>query len=693
MLKKFLFFIIVVSTLRGDEPPHDLFSDLELVQEIDKEIQDTLPFYYNYHLIGGYFNMPSSRMAQTGTVGMGVSKTFPHLLYGVNLQVFSRLELSVNYRNFMISRNNTERVGNIKLGVLLPEDGLPYLPSLSIGLNDFLGVHCLNTPYVVATKQWLRANLELSLGYGWKQMNGLFGGLTWSPLRNQNVLFLKDIAFSAEYDALLQRINWGFNYLGGDFFQASVSTFKANDVAGSVSIRYPLGTTKGFLPKTSDPRLYFTPVDTEPLGHLRSEKEFAQELAYGLSDQGLDLFTLYLFRNGESKILWMKVVNNRYRSENDVRIRIQHLLASLLPHDVDAVEVVVEADALPINSYRFRKEDLYRYRLGLTSEMELQTLSPMREALPPPGYYDRALLFQRRREIWTFTARPRLLTFFGSRTGKFKYNIAAMAAPEGYLFNEVYYRVQLAYTLLRSPFDSCPCGPNPSQLPNVRTDTLRYYDSRYPALEQAFLQKSWNLSKGWFARIATGYFEIAYGGVSAEVLYYPVNSSWAIGFQGATVGKRKYQGLGFTRTVRKYCGCNPAYVDFLGQQYLLDFYYNFNPLKMDFKVTAGRFLAKDWGARFEAGRTFASGLRFSVWATFTNGNDVVNCKRYYDKGFAFCMPLDWFLKQSSRTFIGNSIAAWLRDVGAQAATGKPLYTTLSEERYSEGICECGTPGY
>lgn len=689
----FLFQFLLLCSLLWSQEPHDLFTDLELVREIDREINDELPFYYSHHMMGGYFNMPSSRMSKAGNVGIGAGRMIPYTLYGVNLQVFSRLELAANYRNFMISPNNTERVGHIKLGILLPEDGLSYFPALSVGLNDFLGVHCLNSPYLVATKQIFKANLELSLGYGWKKMKGGFGGLSWSPLRNKEVLFLKNISFLAEYDAMRHQVNWGFAYLGGHFIQASLSTFKGDEVAASLSVRYPLGTTKGFLPKVNDPKLYYTPVDTEPLGHLRSEKEFAQELAYGFSDQGLDLFTLYLTYKEGHKILWMKVVNNRYRNENDVRVRIQHLLASLLPHDVEEVVVVVEADALPVNSYRFRREDLYRYRLGLIGNLEMHTLTPMIEALPPPGYYDRALLFQRRKEIWAFMARPRLLTFFGSATGKFKYNIAAIAVPEGYLFDEVYYRVQLAYTLLRSPFDSSPCQPNPSQLPNVRTDTLRYYESRYPSLEQGFLQKGWNLSEGWFARVAAGYFEIAYGGAAAEALYYPVNSPWAIGFQAANVFKRRYQGLGFTDKVRKYCGCNPTRVHFIGQQYFVDLYYNFDPLKLDFKVTMGQFLAKDWGARFEVGRTFVSGLRFSVWATFTNGRDRVNCKRYYDKGFAFCMPLDWFLKQSSRTFIGNSISAWLRDVGAQAATGKTLYMTVSEERYSEGICECGTPGY
>ena len=97
-------------------------------------------------------------------------------------------------------------------------------------------------------------------------------------------------------------------------------------------------------------------------------------------------------------------------------------------------------------------------------------------------------------------------------------------------------------------------------------------------------------------------------------------------------------------------------------------------------MTIGQFLAKDKGARIEAARTFPSGVKFSLWCTVTNGHDKVNGKTYYDKGFAFSLPLDLFLRQSSRTFIGYALSAWLRDVGAQASTGKTLFQPLSEER-------------
>jgi len=60
----------------------------------------------------------------------------------------------------------------------------------------------------------------------------------------------------------------------------------------------------------------------------------------------------------------------------------------------------------------------------------------------------------------------------------------------------------------------------------------------------------------------------------------------------------------------------------------------------------------------------------------------VNWSRYRDKGIAFVIPLDFFLKKSSRTFVPYALSVWLRDTGARASTGKRLYPTLHEERES-----------
>jgi hypothetical protein len=686
-----------------------LFRNLELIERINRELSDQLPFFYNHSMIGGYFNMPSARMNQTGSLGIGAAYVPPYSLFGVNFQVFNRIELSANYRIYNGITEKTfghegfgddaERIGNIKLGVLVPEDGFPILPAIAIGADDFIGTQRFNSQYIVATKQILPWNLEVSLGWGRKRLKGFFGGASWSPFRRTSIPILKGISFIAEYDAIdykkhrhehpsgrkvKSRVNAGITYVGFDSLQLSVSSVRGTDIAASASLRYPLGSSEGLFPKLDDPMTYRSPVDTEPLGIHRLEQEFIHELAHAFSDQGLDLYTAYLTYDAHhNKVLWLKVVNNRYREEAIVRNRVQHVLAALTPSDVKMVLVVIEADAIPCQAYQYRYEDLQRWRLGQISDFELDTLAPMREVSRKPDEYDAALLFQRRKPIWSFTILPRYQNFFGSASGKYKYNLSAVAYPEGYIFDEVYYRFQVSYSLWSSMHGlGSPDRLNPSKLPNVRTDSLLYFKEHSFSMEQAFLQKSWNLGRGWFYRLSLGYFEAAYGGGATELLYYPVNSNFAIGLEFAAVMKRRYHGIKFTDKVREFHHGHLRQIPFVGIQYFLDLYYDFKPLNMDILVSAGQFLARDKGVRMEVGRYFKSGLRFALWYTVTNGHDHVNGPTYFDKGFIFSMPLDVFLKQSSRTYIGYAMSAWLRDVGARAATGKQLYWSLEKDRYN-----------
>src|SRR5690348_5336383 len=111
------------------------------------------------------------------------------------------------------------------------------------------------------------------------------------------------------------------------------------------------------------------------------------------------------------------------------------------------------------------------------------------------------------------TSRPWLRTFFGSSQARLKYEVGFSLAPEGYLFDEIYYSLYGSYTAKSSmqnlkDFDIA----NPSNLLIVRTDAIRYNQSSSFHLDQAFVQKSWNWGGGWFSRLALGYFETAYAG-------------------------------------------------------------------------------------------------------------------------------------------------------------------------------------
>lgn len=685
-----------------------LLQDINEVKKLDLSIKDKLPIIYNYSLIVGYINMPSARVGDTGMTALSFSYVPPYHVYSLNFQMFGYVELVGNYRVYkgVLEQgfghkgygDDTDRGANVKFVLYKEGNGLKYLPSFALGFEDFYGSQRFKSFYICATKQFKEQNLELSLGWGKGRMKGFYGGLAWTPFRFLDISVLNTTTFLAEYDAYDYKnhehehpkgrnikfpINFGLTANICDFFQLKVSSLRGTDVAASLALTYNLGTTEGFFPKTQNPSYYTAPVVTEPLGNLRTEKEFSQELSIAFCEQGFYLYRAYLMYNEKKeKTLWLKVVNTRYREEKQVRLRLEYLLSSIMPEDIVSTFVVLEADGIPTQAYFFQTKMLQKFLNKDIAEEELSVLSPLVEAKPEPTDYEAVLLYKRKKDAWTFTARPRLLTFFGSTTGKIKYSLGFVAGPEGYLFDSIYYKFESAYNIKSSMSDVGDRDVyNTSHLPIVRSDTLKYFSTNSFQVQQLYIQKGYNISHSWFTRWATGYFEQAYGGVACELLYYPVKSSFAFGIEGAGVLKRKYRGLGFTTKVKQYNQDNTfKYIHFLGYQYFFDIYYNYKPWNLDFKISIGSFLARDKGVSFLLSRYFKSGMRFSIWYTITNANDRVNGKRYDDKGFAFYIPFDFFLKKSSQTILGYAMSEWLRDMGAKAATGNMLYPTIYRER-------------
>ncbi len=707
-----LLFLLVGFVLHADEDVTDLFKDLSLVKQVNHEISETLPFHYNYSLMGGYFSMPSARMNHVGTAAVGFAYVPPYRNYAATIQALERLEFGINYTTYigvpdpamgsMGFGDFTDRGANLKIALLQKTDGFAHFPEIAIGLEDFYGTKRFHAFYVVGTKEILDWNLEATFGWGKGRIKGFFGGLGWTPFRKTNIPGLNQLTFLGEWDAtdyknhihehpkakkVKSHLNVGLTTSFFNILQLNVSTIRGEKIAASASLQYNLGHTKGLFPKVDDPHYYRTPIDTEPLGYLRSEKEVSQELAFAFAEQGLSLYRLYITTDeNKGRALWIKMINTLYREEREVKERIKSVLSALVPSNVDTITVVVEANGIPTHEYRFRTVDLLSFREGKIGNYELEILTPMREPTPHPNSFEGTLLYHRSKAIWTLNIRPRLLTFFGSATGKFKYSAGIVAGPEGYLLDQLYYKIQGAYNAHASISDIGDMDMlNPSQILNVRSDSVKYFQTNTFALEEAYVQKGFYLKRGWYGRMSLGYFEPAYAGIAAEFLYYPVGSCWGIGVEAAGVLKRNYHGLGFTTKIRKFDGFEPKFVHFIGYQYFLDLYYDIKPLQIDVKVSLGKFLARDVGARFEVGRYFPSGFRFSVWYSLTSAHDIVNGSRYRDKGVSFMIPFDFFLKKSSRTYIPYALSVWLRDTGARAATGKRLYRTLQEERESSPL--------
>ncbi len=688
------------------DPAAGLMRDLMIVEQVNCKLCDRMPVTYNYTLQGGYFVMPSARVAGVGSIRVGFASVPPYSNINIVGQPFSNLEASFNYRIFndvpdprlspLGFGDLSDRGVNVKFALLLPEDTGYVLPGIAIGFDDFLGTKNFYSSYIVATQVWPSFNLEATLGYGGNRINGFFGGALWLPFRQCGNPWFKDLGLAVEYDAtdyqnpihekhprgrdVAHRFNYGMKYRLCDYLDFNVSSVRGNHVAWSLSACWDLGAPLRLIPPLDDPMPYTAPVNLEPMGDLRTPTGVAEDLLYAFRQQGIDVWEIGLSNTccGQELHLWVSTCQWMY--EGEVYLRIRELLLALTPHDVDVVVVTLESKGLPVQEYVFKQPFMMMVRNKEICRTELGIISPEREASYPDcaGY---TVLYKRAHPWWNFWAAPKLNYLFGSSQGKFKYALGVTVGTDGFLFDQLFYRFRLGYIAKSSiPNTAVQDTLNPSQLPNVHTDILTYYAVRQVTVDEALLQKNLNLGCGWYTRFSTGLFSQFYGGFAGEVLYYPVCANWAIGFEYDKLYKRTTEGIGFTKTIRKLDGMVPTYIPFHGQQYFLDLYYQWAEADLDMQLSLGRFLAGDHGGRIEVSRTYASGLRLSAWFTYTDGHDHINGHLYFDKGIGIEMPLDVFLTYSSCETWCNYLSAWLRDVGYRTDTGDTLYWLIRQKR-------------
>ncbi len=683
-----------------------LMSDLIKASQITNKLNERLPVLYNHLLQGGYFSMPSARMGKDGEMAVGWGEINPYRFYSVRFQLVNFLEVTGNYRIFKGVKDPvltetgfgdfSDKGANLKLSLFEPEVSHYQLPGLAIGIEDFIGTSAFCAHYIVLTQVFLKYHLEISLGYGAKRIRGWFGGVSWMPFRYSDYKFLNSIALVAEYDAIPYRdiiiephpkgrvtknpFNFGAKIRLWDSVDLSLACIRGHALAFTVSSFYDFGHTKGLIPKIEEKFPYRSPINTQEIGELRPQDVLVEDLLVAFNAQGFEIIEMWMTHEENNETLRIRVINNIYRVESHVRARLNALISALIPNNVDEVIVSVNSLSVPIQEYHYLMKWVNLWKTNEVGSYELMLLTPLKEA-SSPNPYDSELIFKQPIGAFNFEVLPKTHTLFGSSKGKFKYALGLSFNFNGFILNDLYYTISLGWFAFSNLWDVSDFDRlNPSQIINVRTDIINYFKQKTVIVDEAFIEKIWNFGRGFYARLAVGLFEVEYGGVATEVLWYPIQSNWALGAEVALLKKRTFSGVGFTNKIRKLDNFRETYKRFLGSQCFLNLYYEWEETGLDFKFSAGKFLANDLGLRTIVSRFFPSGLQLGFWYTYTNAKDSINGKIYHDKGLYFTLPLDIFYTRSSRTRWGYGMAAWLRDVGASALTGTDLYYLINENR-------------
>lgn len=203
-----------------------------------------------------------------------------------------------------------------------------------------------------------------------------------------------------------------------------------------------------------------------------------------------------------------------------------------------------------------------------------------------------------------------------------------------------------------------------SALPHVRTDIVEYLQQSNFFISRLQLDYVDSINKNIFFKLSGGILEDMYNGFGGEVIYMPFESNAAIGFELFDVVKRD-----FARRFKK--------LDYKTTTGHFNFYYNFNNLDIDLKISIGRYLAKDKGYTVDIARYFNSGAKFGAYFTRTNIPASLFGEGSFDKGLYFQIPFRLFQKNSGafRDF-NYSYKPLTRDGGQKVSVGKDLWGLL-----------------
>jgi hypothetical protein len=101
-----------------------------------------------------------------------------------------------------------------------------------------------------------------------------------------------------------------------------------------------------------------------------------------------------------------------------------------------------------------------------------------------------------------------------------------------------------------------------------------------------------------------------------------------------------------------------------------NFYYrNYGTIPFDMKFSAGEYLAGDIGSTIEFSRSFRSGVRFGIFATFTDVSFDQFGEGSFDKGIFFNIPI-------YGDFVNYTWRPLTKDPGAKLIRRNSLYDLL-----------------
>lgn len=658
----------------------------------------------------GFIDMPSAGSVADGRLGLTASYFAGQSRQTLTFQITPRLTGAFRYsilENY-IADGQTLYDRSFDLHFRLFDETENW-PEIAIGVRDFIGTGFYGSEYLAATKS-IGPALKFTGGIGWGRMGsnggfanplGIFGSYfdtrpaASTPTggdANLSTLFrgpaalfagatwqVSDrLSLSAEYssDAYVYETSQGtflrkspLNF-GAQYSPVPGITLGTNYLYGS-----EVGVTLSFLLNPKQPPFgdrSTAPVPVRPrtgsaagwseawVTSSAVRSQIGGGLAQALAADGIVLQGLEL----SGSTARVRYQNTKFDSSPQAMGHIARILTVLMPPSVETFVLEPVVEGMTTAQVTLQRSDLEK----LENAPDGSWSSFVRARIADPGRADdfAGLSFPAAQRL-TWGVGPYLSTALFDPDNPLRIDVGAQLTT----------RYDLTAGLSITGVARLKAFGNKDQstrasdsvLPHVRSDAYLYDKNDGVTVERLTLDYFTRPGRDLYARLSFGYLEPMFGGVSAELLWKPINSRLALGIEANHVKQRDFdKGLGF-QDYAVTTGHVSAYYDF-GNGY-------------EAQVDVGRYLAGDLGTTVALDRTFGNGWKVGAYFTMTDVPFATFGEGSFDKGIHLVIPYSWVAGKPGQQQYETQIQPILRDGGARLGVANRLYEEVRGDHAPE----------
>ncbi len=649
---------------------------------------------------GGLVEMPSARMMQEGAFGVHFTKASPYGRYVVFAQPLPWLEVLFKYtdienRIYGIS-NQSYKDKSTDVKIHLKEETY-FWPSVSFGIRDIAGTGFFASEYVVASKQVGLFDFTLGMGWGYLGRQAHFlnplcrvadsfcqrdsvsyqGG----TFNFGNFLSGKNTALfgGVEYQSETWPIIWKVEYDANNYQSEPLGNKLEQKIPFNIGMLYHY---KDFV----DFQLGFVRGNTVTLG-LTLKTNFKKNSAVKYLDPLPEVVAKVTPIQNTEQVDWKKLeesiqhksgiqVEEVYQKSDEVIIkgsqkhyiqtakgigRASRLLANNMPKDIKKFTFIetyngIDISSVSINRLRFeRSARLEQSQKLILSSTKFSPNSMVDSAKP---------VFSRSKKALNYKVSPGLSASYGGPDAFVLYQVNLNLDASYYLRENTWIAggVELGLVDNYDQFEYTA----PSNLPRVRTNIKEYLKTSKLRLNNLQILNMESAGDDVFYMGYLGYLETMYGGVGGEVLYRPYGKRWALGLDMNYVKQRDFDQRFSFRDYSVLTGHLTGYFE--------------TKNRIGFKLSAGRYLAKDSGMTIDISRKFKNNAQMGFWATKTNVSSEEFGEGSFDKGFYLSIPFNAFTFKSTTDMARLNWQFLTRDGGQKLNRSYDLYDLTNARR-------------